>query len=285
MNSATAVYFIRKSGIIMGPYSEARLLEMAQNGTLGPDDAFSADKQLWQSTAELFPHDEEPEKAELVEVEEDEFSLKGADFYALRNRQQEIAPELPEEEPEEKPEEELRTSFAADIPRTIALVWQFRDIFPLIGERSTRIFGIASGINFIIFTAISLFFVRGSSRLFSVAAAWGLLAALGLLSLGGARLMSRQAKSGEWITLGAAYLMDFGMIGGTALAWFAILGEKMIFPVLASFFIAGVVLCCEVIQTQEFSTYETERPFKWAFLTVPALNAIVVTTVYFIAKW
>ena len=97
--------------------------------------------------------------------------------------------------------------------------------------------------------------------------------------------MSRQAKSGEWITLAAAYLMDFGMIGGTVLAWFAILGEKMIFPVLASFFIAGVVLCCEVIQTQEFSTYETERPFKWAFLTVPALNAIVVTTIYFIAKW
>ena len=280
-NSASArTYFLYKSGRITGPFALERLQRMLRAGELSAEEQFSLDKLHWKSMAELFPQlAPPPPPLPAAEEKQEDFAY---DDYALKESPRrencapaaEVVPELPEVE-------EYSVSFFSDLGRTIALIWNSEEIFPEICGRSGRIFGIAGGLNLAVFTVTALLFSSGN-RLLSAVAAWGLLAVLVILLLIAGKLVAFKNCFAEWLNLGAAYLMSYGMIAGCAIAW-SVAGNLYLGLMLG--FIASAGICSAVIQTMEFIRQEQiDLPCRM-FLQLSAVNGAVFTAIYFFTKW
>ena len=287
--STDRIYFLRNSGRITGPFSQARLHEMLQAGRITETASFSTDKQVWQEISALFspppPPLREEEKQEFPEIAPGET----CDTYSLKTPlpEQKTPPPPPPSPPPlpELPEKEIVHTFAADVGRVIALVWNFCGIFPEVRSCPQRVFGIAAGLNMAVFTVTALLpglvVSNRGVRLFPLVTAWLLLASLVLFSLAAGKMFSaRKEKNGVWMIPAAALLMDYGMPGGTVLAWSSSLLQMQTFPVILTGFLASVTIACAVVQIKDFLELERGVLSRWIWLTVPLLNAAGIAMIF-----
>ena len=171
-------YFLRQSGRITGPYPMLKLTAMYHRGDLKCEDMCSEDKIRWQYINVLFPAlsplapiaiEEAPAAPPdpIIKVLPEPASPQP---FADANIPADGEP-LPISPPpaQDRPQAVRQSPFAewlADIGRTIALVWDFREILQMHGQKAGRFLGIAFGIHALLVLLIVLTFGKYYSSSF-----------------------------------------------------------------------------------------------------------------------
>ena len=311
------IFFVRKAGRVTGPFSRIRLKAMLNEGSLSKEDLFSQDKRLWAPLRDLFPSPEpkaeteppQPREEPAPERPEDSPGETPAAATPASNPPggQPLRPSAPEagagnapspEPPRVQPQEQLRerplpekgfVRFLHDTGSVIALVWDFDGQLPVLRGREVRAAAAALVLNLLPAVLGSFFFGRSYSRSFHpfLSPLMGALTVLVICLLtltaawiiAEAGLPSGKKRAEEWLLFGIGLFMNYGMLGGTAIALIGCFFRQ------GRFVPGGAVLICVLVaavcgatgQTASFLERFRGIPRKWSFPIVPLLTAVTAT--------
>ena len=284
-------YFLRQSGRITGPYSMLKLTAMYRRGELKCEDMCSEDKIRWHYINLLFPA---LSPSAPIAVDEPAATLpdpvppimappRQEQFFLPPSADNAIPPSIPHpaKAPPRAGEETMRTRWLADIGRTIALVWDFREILQLHSGKAGRFLGIATVMHALLMLVIVLTFGKYySSRFhwfFSPLAGLCLLVILwGAACLTGWSAARKSATAGkgsppaDWKICAAGFCVNYGVLAH---------GKGHLWVQALLVFIDSGILCSCVMQLRDFLEKNGKRWEVPAACTVlflnPALAAVI----------
>ena len=297
-------YFLRQSGRITGPYPMLKLNAMYRRGELKCEDMCSEDKIRWHYINVLFPAlspsapiviDEPPPAAPpdpvirvLPQQGPDRLPPPAADVIPPC-----VRPPVPP--PANCPAQAVRqpaplAEWLADIGRTAALVWNFREMLVMHSRKAGRFLGIAFGIHVLLCVMIVLIFGKYYSprfhRFFSPLMGLSLL----LILLGAACLIGRIAAArgsgsagrerpaADWKICAAGICVNYGILACCAMALAHGRAYWWVWALLV--FIDSCILCSCVMQLRDFLEENGKNWEVPAACMVLILNPVLAAVIY-----
>jgi|GEM_PF-4756338 len=302
MTENRRIYFVRKAGLITGPFTVTKLRLMVDRGTLGGEDQFSTDKSGWRPVSTLFPERFPEAEVFAPELPEEENAGLPQPF---------LPPELPppEPEPEFLPEPSPVTvpvrpvtdagtvpPWLRDTAALIVLPWELETEAPLMRMKKWKLVLAAALLNLLpCALLLGLSCQRYAFRLpwpWAPLYAAGLLLAVGLAAAAAARIIAvfklppGSTPPEEWKLLGIAFFMNYGMLCGTLTAFYPCFRDPAhaFAGALLSGAFAMLTVGAGTLLTGRFLERFRAVPAKWAFLIVPLLTAGMAGMICFLIE-
>ena len=300
-------YFLRQSGRITGPYSMLKLTAMYRRGELKCEDMCSEDKIRWNYINVLFPDlsptapiavDEpaaapDPEVVPKLPAQKQE-SLPPAGEVRPSPRQpaDEVIPPSHRQPPAKDRRQDVPQpaypEWLADIARTIALIWDFREILQMHSRKAGRFLGIAFGIHVLLGVVIVLTFGKYYSSRFD--SFFSPLMGVSLLTilLGVACVIGWFAARGsvtdgaesppDWKICAAGFCVNYGILACCVMALAH--GRKYWWVQALLVFIDSCILCSCAMQLRDFLERNGRNWRLPAACTMVFLNLALAAVIY-----
>jgi len=290
MTENKRVFFVRKGGLITGPFTMAKLKLMVREGSLAGTDLFSTDKTDWRPVSRLFPEtfpETEAPAPEPPDVASGEaLSPPSPEPLPLPPPGQSSAP-APSPLPAPAEEAAVRRvpPWLRDLAALIVLPWEFETEAPLMRTKKWKLVLEALILNLL--PCALLLALSCRQHALRLTWPWAPLYATGILLAGGpaaaaaARLIAAfrlppgSAPPEEWKLLGIALFMDYGILCGTLTAFYPCFRNPAhsFAGALLSGMAATTAACAATLLVGNFLKRFRAVPAKWAFLIVPLLTA------------
>ena len=291
------VFFVKRTGIITGPFTMTKLKLMVGEGTLAGKDLFSTDKTGWRPVSRLFPETFPEAETAAPDPQAPESA--------------EIAPlpvpapiPMPEPAPIPVPVPAPAADAAAgsvspwirDAAALVVLPWEFEAEAPLMQTKKWKLALWALILNLLPCALL----LALSCRQYAFRLAWpwvplyaaGVLLAVGVFSAAAARIMARfrlppgSTPPEEWKLLGIALFMDYGALCGTFMTFYPCFRDPG--RSLAGALLSGMAIltagCAATLLTGDYLKRFRSVPAKWAFLIVPLLTAGMAGMICFLIE-
>ena len=257
-NTTGKKYYLRHAGRITGPYSMLRLTAMLNRGSLSCEDMFSEDKRSWNYVDLLFPA-LTPGKPIAV-IPDGPPPVPAADLSGKADAAAYGNDALPVFPDKSSFGEHSLNEWIIDIGRTMALLWDFREILHGPAEKSGRYYGIAAVIHILLCTGIIILFGKYYSQrfdcFFSPLMGLSLLAVLWAVSSLTGWLAARYTTPAgrhvvpTWKICAAGIFMNYGILACSFLALAHGIQHLWVQAVLV--FIDSFVLCSSAMQLRDY---------------------------------
>ena len=295
MIESKRVFFLKRAGIITGPFTMTKLKLMVGGGTLAGKDLFSTDKTDWRPVSRLFPETFPEAEAETGPAAPEPHAPESQDAASLPLPAPMPVP-VPAPAPAEEKASERISPWLRDLAALIVLPWEFAAEAPLMRTKNWKLTVEASILNLLPCALL----LGLSCRQYAFRLAWpwaplyaaGVLLAVGLVSAVTALIIARfrlspgSALPGEWKLLGIAFFMNYGALCGTFMTFYPCFrnpGRSLAGALLSAMAIltAG---CAATLLTGDFLERFRSVPAKWAFLIVPLLTAGMAGMICFLIE-
>lgn len=267
---AEKTYYLRQGNRITGPFPMLKLTAMYRSGLLTYKDMCSEDKSQWHYINMLFP-DLIPDVPDVVEPPEPAAAPPDVTVKIAVAPAPEVVPRVTAKE--------YFLEWVLDIGRTIALLWNFREMLQTYAEKkSTRFYGIALNLHLLLCIIIVPLFGRYYSSkyhdIISPLIGISLLAVLYAAAGAGGWFAAKYCMPAEkkpessWMCFAAGLYMNYGTIACCIMALAH--GFRSLWVVLFLCFINSAVLCSSAMQVRDY----LERAGKdWR---LPVIGAVLV---------
>lgn len=295
MTENKRIFYVRKAGLITGPFTVTKLKLMVDTGTLGGEDLYSTDKAAWRPVSSLFPERFPGAELSAPEIPEEE----NAD---LPEPEPASEPE-PEPETESEPEPEPRETAAEKVPpwlrdtaALIVLPWEFETEAPLMSTKKWKLLLGALILNLLPCAML----LALSCRQYAFRLPWpwsplyaaGVLLPVGLTAAIAARLIAifrlppGSTPPAEWKLLAIALFMNYGALCGTLMTFYPCFRDpvRSFAGALLSGMAASTAVSAATLLTGTFLKRFRAVPAKWAFLIAPLLTAAMAGMICFLIE-
>lgn len=293
-------YFLRQSGRITGPYSMLKLNAMYHRGTLKCEDMCSEDKIRWHYINVLFPAltpsspiaisetPAAPQDRIIKVLTEQESSPSFADDTISANGPQLSIP-LPAKEMPEPLGQPPLAEWLADIGRTMALVWDFREMLQKHGRKGGRFLGIAPGIHVFLALMFVLIFGKYYSLRFHwffsplmglslLTILWGTACLIGWFAARRSVTAGKERPAADWKICAAGFFVNYGILACCVMALAH--GKEHLWVRALLVFIDSCILCSCVILLRDFLEENGKNWKAPVICTVLILNPVLAAVIY-----
>ena len=292
-------YFLRQSGRITGPYSMLKLTAMYRRGDLKCEDMCSEDKIRWHYINMLFPAlspsapiaVDEPDAAPPEPVPAIPPHSEQEQFFLPPSADDAMPPSIPhpEKAPPRTDGQTMRTGWLADIGRTIALVWDFREILQLHSGKAGRYLGIAAVMHALLGLAAVLTFGKYYSSRFHwffsplmglclLVILWGAACLVGWSAARKSAAAGKGSPAADWKICAAGFCVNYGVLACCVMALAHGRGHLWVQALLV--FIDSCILCSCVILLRDFLEENGKNWKAPVICTVLILNPVLAAVIY-----